>query len=369
MDLVIRTALAAVLAPVAAVGTLWGADFVLGGAGEVETAPASEAAAEPALPAEPSRYDRFRPAQAYDRAAAVNAACGFSPTLTSGGTRIVMAGDPLDRVFIERAEDGGEGQDGTFTRFRARAGAVHAFARNGEFFVQAGHEERDGLEGRVWTLDASGEPTFSGPLAARGRMAMTCEDAPAAAEAFNAALAPAGGPAEPVRAGVRAFQIGSGFDEPPHASAVAFVSACTPEAVLADLPAGAPFVLTAEYDAEARYGDGVVNVMSGESLEGTLEPMVRVTIADLTAAPDYADLLSYSLPVSWSDLVAGNGAVAVIYRFEAVTARQFMIAPNGARPHSMGAGVYADVSLPCADPEAGAAALRALRAHAETSDG
>ncbi|MEQ8434133.1 MAG: hypothetical protein RIA71_07815 [Oceanicaulis sp.] len=353
MSLFVRTAVAVVLAPAAAVGALWGADLLLGGEGAGEAAPAPEV--------QPSRYDLFSPRPGDDRAAAVNAACGFAPSLTGGGTRIVMWGDPLDQIHIDRARDGAEGADGTFTRFAADPRAVHAFARNGELYVQAGHEDRDGLEGRVWMLDASGEPTFSGPQMPRGRMALTCDDAQGAAEAFNAALAPVGGPAEPVRAGVRAFQVGGGYDEPPLVSGDAFVSACTPEAVLADLTADAPFVLTADYDAEARYGDGIINDMSGESLEGVAEPMVHVTIADLTAAPDYADLLSYSLPLSWSDLAPGEGAVAVIYRFEAVGAHQFMIAPNGARPHSMGAGVYADVSLPCADPQAGIAALRDLR--------
>ena len=371
MSFVMRTALAAVLAAAAALGALWGAGFVLSGEAVTETAAAqaSEAAPGPASPAGLSRYDRFSAPAGDDRAAAVNAACGFSPSLTGGGTRIVMAGDPLDQVLIERAEDAGEGEDGAFTRFTARADAVHGFARDGELYIQAGHDDRDGLQGRVWLLDASGEPTFSGPILARGRMALGCDDASTAAAAFNAALAPAGGPAEPVRAGVRAFQIGDGVAEWDYPSVDGFVAACTPDAALADLPAGAPFVLRAEYDAEARYGEAIVHDMSDESLAGSPEPMAYVTIADLTGAPDTADLRKLSVPLSWSDLVASDGAVGLVYRFSAVEARQWMIEANGARTHSMGAGAFGDIRLPCADPQAGAAALRALRERALNAEG
>jgi len=366
MSIYVRTALAAVLAPAAALGALWGADQAgfAGGGGAITAAPAQAVAPEAQL--QPSRYDLFSPPAADNAAAAVNSACGFAPSLTGGGSRIWFAGDPAEGVMIDSARDGAEGEDGALTRYTARADAVHAFAQDGELFVQAGHADRDGLEGRVWLLDAGGEPTFSGPVMARGRVALACQDAQGAANLLNAALASAGGPADPVRAAVRAFEIGDGVPEWDHPRVDAFVSACTPDAALADMPAAAPFVLMAQYDADARFGDSIVHEMSGESLGGSPEPMVYVTLANLTNAPNYGYVRTMRIPISWSDLVRGDDAVTLIFRFEAIESRQWLIESNGARAHGMGADALSSVRLACADPEAGAAALEAVRDQAET---
>ncbi|MCR9129620.1 MAG: hypothetical protein NXI12_08870 [Alphaproteobacteria bacterium] len=356
MKLVFRAAAAVVVTPALSVGALLAADQL--------TPAEGNAAGTPVYgdrQASPSRYDLFSPPSP-DEAAAVNAACGFSRSLTGGGHLVRLNGDPVDTVLIDAADDGGAGEDGTLRRFYARADAVHAFAYEGELYIQAGHTDRDGFDGRVWLLNDNGEASFSGPLLSRGRIALPCDDAYSAAELFNDVIASGDDlVADPIRAAVRAFEIGDGVPEWELPRVDALVSACTPDAALADLPSDAPFVLTAEYDADARLGEEIVHDMSGESLAGVAEPMVQVVIADLTDTPDYGYIRNLSIPLSWSFLPQGDGAVSPVFRFEAIETREWLIEANGARLHGMGTGAVSDASIPCADPEAGAAALQALR--------
>ena len=371
MSVFVRVAVAAVLAPAAAVAALLGADLLPGAGADAAGAGTGAGLAaqdedvaedrQQAAAVGPSRYDRFSPPPADNLAAAANAACGFAPSLSAGGTRIEIAGTPSHSLSILRAEDGEDGADGVFRSFTARTDAVHAFARFGELYLQTGHTDRDGFAGRVWTLDEAGEPTFSGPLLERGRVALACEDAQAAVDLINGELARPGHTADPVRAGVRAFEIGDGVEDWVYPRVDAFVDACTPEAVLAGLPAGASFVLTAEHDAQARFGESIVHAMSGESLAGSAEPMIYVVLAEIDEATGFAGIRKLHIPLSWSDLPHGEGAVSPVFRYEAIEVRGWTIEPDGARGHGESAGGVESVSIPCADPQAGAEALEAFR--------
>ena len=195
----------------------------------------------------------------------------------------------------------------------------------------------------------------------RGRVALACEDAQAAVDLINGELARPGHTADPVRAGVRAFEIGDGVEDWVYPRVDAFVDACTPEAVLAGLPAGASFVLTAEHDAQARFGESIVHAMSGESLAGSAEPMIYVVLAEIDEATGFAGIRKLHIPLSWSDLPHGEGAVSPVFRYEAIEVRGWTIEPDGARGHGESAGGVESVSIPCADPQAGAEALEAFR--------
>lgn len=363
MSVFVRAAVAAVLAPAAAVAALLGAGLLPGADAAGLAARDGDVAGdgEQAAAAEPSRYDRFSPPAADNLADAANAACGFAPSLSSGGTRIEIAGAPSHSLSILLAQDAGQGADGVLRSFTARADAVHAFARSGELFVQTGHTDRDGFTGRVWTLNEAGEPAYSGPLLERGRVVLACEDPQAAADLINGELARSGHVADPVRAGVRAFEIGDGVEDWVYPRVDAFVDACTAGATLAGLPAGAPFVLTAQYDAQARFGESIEHAMSGESLAGSAEPMIYVVLAEIDDATGFAEIRKLHIPLSWSDLVYGEGAVSPVFRFAAIEVRGWTIEPDGARGHGQSAGGVESVAVPCADPQAGAEALEAFR--------
>ena len=362
MGLFVRTMLAGALSLAVAIGALLGADFVLasdeGGALAQSRAPSATAGSGLDAPEELSRFDRFiAPDGGENRASAANAACGFSNSLNPGGTLLRIAGSPEASVGVYQAD---AGDSGALRSFTASIAAVHAFADMGSLYIQAGHEDRDGLNSRVFVLDEDGFPTFSDPLLVRGGIAVGCDNAQAAADILNAEFARSGSDADPMRAGVRAFEIGDGVPAWNYPRVDAFVSACTPEQTLAELPAGEPFVLNAEFDASARYGEYIVHDMSGESLAGTLEPMVYVTIADIDEETGFAALNEYRIPLNWSFLPVDEESVSPIFRFSAIEVTSFSIGPNGARSHSEGGDGIESVRIPCTNPEAGAAALEAL---------
>ena len=362
MGLFVRTMLAGALSLVVAMVALLGVDWVLSSdeGGALAQSRASSATAGSGLdaPEALSRFDRFiAPDGGENRASAANAACGFANSLIPGGTLIRIAGSPEASVGVYRAD---QGDSGALRSFTASATAVHAFADLGSLHIQAGHTDRDGFNSRVFVLDEEGFPTFSDPLLARGSIALECENAQAAADILNAEFVRSGGDADPVRAGVRAFEIGDGVPAWEYPRVDAFVSACTPEQTLAELPAAEPFVLNAEYDASARYGEYIMHDMSGESLAGTLEPMVYVTIAEIDEGAGFATLNDYRIPLNWSFLPVDEESVSPVFRFSAIEVTSFSIGPNGARGHSEGGDGVESVRIPCTDPAAGAAALEAL---------
>ena len=376
MSMVLRAVLGAVVSAAAAIGVVSAADWIAADRAPAEGAQVEQGEREtPAMaadtpdstldaagpePAEPTRFDRFiNPEGAPNRAAQANAVCGYSRSLSPGGTVIRIIGTPAVNLTLNRA-DAGDGE--VLRTFSASADAVHAFATSdGSLIIQAGHSDRDGLNGRVFVLDEDGFPTFSEPLLQRGRIALACDDAAAAAEILNTVFAELGEPVDPVRAGVRTMQVGDGVDSWEYPVAEGVVEACTSEQTLAELPAGALFLLTAEFDVNARYGELMEHDMSGESLAGVEEPMVYVTLASIDEESGFGNLTRYRVPVSWSFLPVGEDAVSPVFRFSAIEVRSWTISPDGWRSHSIEGDPVESVSIPCDDPDAGAAALEAVR--------
>lgn len=310
-------------------------------------------------PAEPTRFDRFiDPEGEANRAAAANAVCGYSESLSPGGALIRIVGTPPANLLVHQA-DGGDG--GVLRTFSTAAGGAHAFSSGGSLIIQAGHTDRDGLNGRVFVLEEDGFPSFSEPLLERGGLALGCDEAAAAAEILNAVLAEAGETVDPVRAGVRAMEVGDGVESWEYPAAEGAVEACTSDQTLAELPAGEPFLLTAEFDLNARYGELMEHDMSGESLAGVEEPMVYITLASIDQDSGFGALNRYQVPVSWSFLPTGENDVSPVFRFRAIEVRSWTIAPDGSRSHGLEGDPVESVSIPCENPAAGAAALEAVR--------
>lgn len=360
MIMVVRAVLGAGLACAAALGALIGWDQVSSPSepGQVAQAAVNSPAPDPAAPPPATRFDRFiAPDGGENLASAANAACGYSQSLSAGGTLLRVAGEPERGLGVYQA-DAGDG--GALRSFTAPAGAAQAFVDDGgSLYIQTGAEARNGFNSRVFVLDEEGFPTFSEPMQARSRIALECADPQGAADQLNSLFAESGGGVDRVRAGVRAFEVGRAPWIYPRVEA--FTAACTSDQTLADLPADALFVLKTEFHADAVYGDSIENHISGEYLGGTPEPMIYVTLASINDERELADIHQYSIPLFWSFLPLDETTVSPVFRFDAIEARGWVIGPDGERGHSLGGSGVESVRIPCRDPAAGAAALEAVR--------
>ncbi len=306
---------------------------------------------ELAQPAPPSVFDQFDGRPGVENLASdVNAACGFPASLQPGGTRLFLD-ERSESLVISRAEPG---DDNVLRRFSAPADSLIAYTvfGSGELFIQTGAEGSASLGGRTYMLDDAGEVAFTEPLLERTSLALTCADAPLAAERLNAHFQAFGPAVDPIRSGLHAFVYGRG-------DPLGLVQACTPDRGVADLASGERALIAANFDPNARYGPDIFHEMSGESLEGSIEPMVLLTVA--TAHDDYGDIKVYRAPLFWRDALAGADSFAMIYQFNAAELVGFMVEGNGSRTHSMSAGGLSDFDIPCADPETAVALLRDLR--------
>ena len=342
------------------VAAVFGAD-ALRGAGylpepDATASAGAEAEAETAmLSATP--YDRFIQASDLEnRAAAANAACGFGESLAAGGSQFQLVGDAPGVLGLYQAQPG-EGQ--VLRSFTAPADMLVAYSEYGELYVQTG----DGaFNSRTFVLDDTGEVIFTEPLLERARIVLTCEDAPAAATQLNTLFRASGPAMDPIRSGLNAFVVGDGYEDWQTPPVEGLVEACTPEGGAAALEDGQTTLLAAEFDAEARFGEAIFHEMSGGSLEGSSEPMLYLTLGTVHRATEHGEITYYRAPLSWRDLVAGEHAFSLFYRYEAMEQIGFAVFADGARSHSESAGGVRDASFPCADPERAVEILRAVSA-------
>lgn len=353
MNIIARVVIAAGVSVVAATGAILAAEQVMPAATRAQSASQPEAGVP--APAEMSVFDRFvGVGDLTDAAGLASQACGYSGSLQPGGA-LFRLGEPPETFSVSLARPG---ELPAVFRFSAGADALHAFAREGELYLQTGHRNPIGFEGRVWTLNEAGEPDYSGPVQSRARIAVACDDAGQAASLLNAAFARTGVHTDPVRAGVRAFTIGDGEMEAWLPRLDDFIAACTPAPVIEELPAGRQFVLDAVYDEEARYGAAMGQHMSGELRAGTAQPMVYVTLAELDAGGGYARLETLRIPFSWHDLVPGEGHLSVVYRPDDLEVIRRIIAADGSRNDGLSSGPARTARMPCADPAAARTILR-----------
>jgi hypothetical protein len=341
MSALLRAAAAVGVTVVAGAAAVWG------------SGPLREAGVLPELaqPAPPSVFDQFDGRPGADNLASdVNAACGFPASLQAGGTRLFL--DEAGESLVISTADAGD--DNVLRRFSASADTLIAYSVYGsdELFIQTGADGAASLGGRTFMLDDAGEVAFTEPLLERATLALTCADAPLAAERLNAHFQAFGPAVDPIRSGLHAFVYGRG-------DPLGLVQACTPDRGVADLAGGEPALIAADFDRNARYGPDISHEMSGESLEGNVEPMVLLTVA--TAHADYGDIKVYRAPLFWRDALAGEDSFAMVYQFQAAELTGSMVEETGARTHSMSGGGYRDFAIPCADPDTAVALLRDLR--------
>ena len=291
----------------------------------------------------------------------LNGLCGFDENLTSGGV-LFRPSSREGSLAIYQAE---AGESLVLKRFEPETGPVLAFETFGELTLQTAHQDRAGFYGRVWTLDEAGEPTFSNPLLERARIPLECDDAAAAARWINENALKADVALDPVRSGVRAFEIGDGYVSWFNPAIEGVVEACTPADWIETLPSGERFLLKAEFDDDATFGDDIYHEMSGESLSGTEEPMALLTIAEIDEQAEMASLQSVRVPLSWHAILEDENGFAPVFRFDAIQPIYFVINPDGSRSHSMTDGGVESVSIPCRDPATAIRLLKELRASVE----
>lgn len=355
MSIVIRAVIAAGVSVVAATGAILAAEQVMPAVMQPQSV--SQPQAGVPAPAEMSVFDRFvGVGDLTDAAGLASQACGYSGSLQPGGA-LFWLGEPPETFSVNLARPG---ELPAVFRFSAGADALHAFASDGELYLQTGHRNPIGFEGRVWTLNEAGEPDFSGPVQTRARIAVACDDAGRAASLLNAAFARSGVPTDPVRAGVRAFMIGDGDDEARLPRLDDFIAACTPAPVIEELPAGRQFVLDAVYDEEARYGEAMGEHMSGERRAGTARPMVHVTLAAVDAGGGLARLETLRIPFGWHVVLPDDGRVSVVYRADDLEVISHTVEADGSRTLGVSSGPVQSASMPCVNPEAAAAILDQL---------
>lgn len=341
MSALLRAAAAVGVTVVAGAATVWA------------SGPLREAGVLPELaqPDPASVFDQFDGRPGADNLASdVNAACGFPASLQPGGTRLFLD-ETSESLVISTADTG---DNTVLRRFSAAADTLIAYSVYGsdELFIQTGAEGAASLGGRTYMLDDAGEVTFAEPLLERTTLALSCADAPLAAERLNAHFQAFGPAVDPIRSGLHAFVYGRG-------DPLGLVQACTPDRNVADLASGEPALIAADFDPNARYGPDISHDMSGESLEGTVEPMVLLTVA--TADDASGDIKVYRAPLVWRDALAGEDSFALIYPFNAAEVVGSMVEGDGSRTHSMSAGGLLDFAIPCADPGTAVALLRDLR--------
>lgn len=343
---------------VASAAAVFGAD-ALRDAGYLPAAatPSQAEVAAPSQPRAPSPYDRFLqlPFGGND-AAAANAACGFSETLSPGGTYIAYGGAEGSGMSISMAD---QGESSVLKRFTASGYDVLAYAQDGELVIQAGAENATFFYARTYVLNADGDVTYTEPMLERARIFLGCEDAQLAADFLNAEIQASRPAPDPIRSGLHAFLVGDGYADWVNPSVEGLVQACTPQTGIDTLAMGQTALLGAEFDAEARYGDDIYHEMSGESRSGTLEPMVYLTL--MTPGSDYGSIRYLRAPLSWRALLAGEGVVSLVYYFEALEVVGFSVFNDGSRSHSESAGGVLSTQFPCADPESAVAILQQLK--------
>jgi hypothetical protein len=333
MNIVARVAIAAGVSVVAATGAILGAEQVMPAAMQAHSAVQPEAGARP--PAEMTVFDRFVGVNDLtDAAGPASRACGFSGSLQPGSA-VFWLGEPPETFSITLASPG---ELPAVFRFSAGVDALHAFASEGELYLQTGHRNPIGFEGRVWTLNEAGEPYYSGPVRPRARITIACDDAEQAASHLNAAFARSGVPTDPVRASVRAFTIGDGEMETLRPHLDDFIGACTPPSVIEALPAGRQFVLDAVYDEEARYGEAMGQHMSGELRAGSARPMVYVTLAALDAGSGFARLETLRIPFNWHDVIHDGERLSMVYRPDDLEVVSRTIEADGSRSDGISSG-------------------------------
>ena len=318
------------------------------------TAATEETNAPAALAATP--FDRFiQDSGLENRAAAANAACGFGESLSAGENGFWFVGDAPGNLGVYRAEPG---EDHVLRSFTASADNLIAYSNEyGELFVQTGG---GAFNSRTFVLDEAGEVIFTEPLLERARIALTCDDATAAANALNAEFVASGAAVDPIRSGLNAFVVGDGYEDWVYPRVDGLVEACAPAGGVAALEEGQLTLLSAEFDAEARFGDEIYHEMSGESLSGAPEPMVYLTLGRVDSASGYGGISVYSAPLSWRALLADQESFALVYHFEAMELVDFTISGDGSRSHSQSMGGVLDESFPCADPERAVSILEQL---------
>lgn len=379
MSVWIRAALAAGVSFAAATGALLGAYQVVGGgdqarqngereaqagAAPADPEPAGDAAAgdvegqaQDTAPVEAlSRYDVFAPPRENDPADPINAVCGLSKSLMGGGQ--TMRG-----MSILIADEASDDEDGTLRNYSISTQGAHAFEEDGDLVVQARYAS-DGFGGRFWYLDAEGSPGLSDPLWPRGRITVSCDDPAAAADLLNARFERTSETRpDPVRSGAWALTFDHKrfrFSDP---NIDAFVSACSPDPVLAEIPAGQRVMLSAAFDDDAVFGEEMIRSNSSERIAGNLQPMIFITVAELDEATNTATVERLRVPVDWhpfNPFSSSSETLHVRYQWEAAEVFQWTIAPDGSRSPRMRQGTLARVSIPCADPQAAGDALQAF---------
>jgi len=303
-------------------------------------------------------YDRFIQASGLqNRAAAANAACGFGDSLSAGDSGFWFVGDGPGTLGIYRTEPD---EARVLRSFTASGDNLLAYSNEyGELFIQTG----DGsFNSRTFVLDESGEVTFTEPLLERARIALTCDDASAAANALNAEFAASGAAVDPIRSGLNAFVVGDGYEDWLYPRVEGLVEACAPAGGVLALEDGRTTLIAAEFDMDARFGEAIYHDMSGESLAGSSEPMLYLTLATVHSDTEHGEITYYRAPLSWRDLLAEDGAFALIYRYEAMEQIGFTVNADGARSHSDSVGGVSDASFACADSARAVEILRELAA-------
>ena len=309
----------------------------------------------------PSRYDRFIAPLENDPADAANAACGLSKSLTDGGDRLRFSSDQRRSLIILSARGDRNGGDGVLRSYRASTEGMHAFEEGGDLVVQADYAG-GGFTGRLWHLDANGSPALNEPLTTRARITVSCDDPAAAADWLNADFYRFSRThQDPARSGAWALTFQPEVFARSQPNIDAFVSACTPDPVRAAMPAGQRVMLHAVFDADAVYGEEMIRSNSSERIAGNAQPMIYITVAELDEATSTATVERLRVPVDWHDLQGfSQDRLTLEYRWQSVEAHQWTIAPDGSRSSLARQGTLAEASIPCADPQAGAAALRAF---------
>lgn len=163
---------------------------------------------------------------------------------------------------------------------------------------------------------------------------------------------------EAVRAELRAFVL----EESQNPSVDAFVAACTTPEMFAELPEDNPLVLDARFNPDAPYSGQIYAGPNGQSMTGMRDPMIYIDIGFVNTDPRVnGGVNRWILPVSWSSLTVEDGAISPVFSWEAIAARSWYIDYAGARWASLEGGVYNTMSIPCADPQSGAATLEEIR--------
>ena len=316
-----------------------------------------EAGAPAAVAPAATPFDRFIQASGLqNQATAANAACGFGESLSAGESGFWLVGDAPGVLGVYRAE---AGEAHVLRSFTASADNLVAYSEYGELFVQTG----DGaFNSRTFVLDEAGEVIFTEPLLERARIALTCEDAQAAATELNTLFRASGPAVDPIRSGLNAFVVGDGYEDWVYPRVDGLVEACAPAGGAVPLEDDRTTLIAAEFDMDARFGEAIYHDMSGESLAGSSEPMLYLTLATVHSATEHGEITYYRAPLSWTDILAGDDVVSLIYRYEAMEQIGFAVFADGARSHSESAGGVMDASFPCADPQQAVEILRAVSA-------